>query len=45
MTGGTTVVLGRTGRNFASGMSGGVAFVFDADGKLRGELQSVHGRA
>ena len=32
MTGGTTVVLGPTGRNFASGMSGGVAFVFDADG-------------
>ena len=34
MTGGTTVVLGRTGRNFASGMSGGVAFVFDADGSF-----------
>ena len=32
MTGGTVVVLGRTGRNFASGMSGGVAFVFDAEG-------------
>ena len=32
MTGGTVVVLGKTGRNFASGMSGGVAFVFDADG-------------
>lgn len=32
MTGGTVVVLGRTGRNFASGMSGGVAYVFDADG-------------
>ncbi len=29
MTGGTVVVLGRTGRNFAAGMSGGVAYVFD----------------
>ena len=32
MTGGTVVVLGRTGRNFASGMSGGVAYVFDERG-------------
>jgi glutamate synthase domain-containing protein 3 len=32
MTGGTVVVLGRTGRNFAAGMSGGVAFVYDDDG-------------
>jgi glutamate synthase (NADPH) large chain len=32
MTGGTVVVLGRTGRNFAAGMSGGIAYVFDADG-------------
>ncbi|HSW41235.1 MAG TPA: glutamate synthase subunit alpha, partial [Patescibacteria group bacterium] len=32
MTGGTAVVLGRTGRNFAAGMSGGVAYVLDADG-------------
>jgi glutamate synthase domain-containing protein 2/glutamate synthase domain-containing protein 3 len=31
MTGGRVVVLGRTGRNFAAGMSGGVAYVFDAD--------------
>jgi glutamate synthase (ferredoxin) len=29
MTGGTAVVLGKTGRNFAAGMSGGVAFVYD----------------
>jgi glutamate synthase (NADPH/NADH) large chain len=29
MTGGTVVVLGRTGRNFAAGMSGGRAFVLD----------------
>jgi glutamate synthase (NADPH/NADH) large chain len=29
MTGGTVVVLGETGRNFAAGMSGGVAYVYD----------------
>jgi len=28
-------VLGRTGRNFAAGMSGGVAYVYDADGSFR----------
>jgi glutamate synthase (NADPH/NADH) large chain len=32
MTGGTVVVLGHTGRNFAAGMSGGMAFVLDEDG-------------
>jgi glutamate synthase domain-containing protein 2/glutamate synthase domain-containing protein 1/glutamate synthase domain-containing protein 3 len=32
MTGGRVVVLGRTGRNFAAGMSGGSAYVLDADG-------------
>ncbi len=32
MTGGTVVVLGNTGRNFAAGMSGGVAYVLDVDG-------------
>jgi glutamate synthase domain-containing protein 3 len=32
MTGGTVVVLGLTGRNFAAGMSGGVAYVYDVDG-------------
>ncbi|MGB3585610.1 MAG: glutamate synthase large subunit, partial [Tunicatimonas sp.] len=31
MTGGTVVVLGRTGRNFGAGMSGGVAFVYDQE--------------
>src|SRR5881392_2227749 len=31
MTGGTVVVLGRTGRNFAAGMSGGIAYVYDPD--------------
>lgn len=34
MTGGTVVVLGKTGRNFAAGMSGGVAYIFDVDGKF-----------
>lgn len=29
MTGGTVVILGKTGRNFAAGMSGGVAYVYD----------------
>jgi glutamate synthase (NADPH/NADH) large chain len=32
MTGGTVVVLGLTGQNFAAGMSGGVAYVYDIDG-------------
>ncbi|KAF2610711.1 hypothetical protein F2Q70_00008057 [Brassica cretica] len=34
MTGGTVVVLGKTGRNFAAGMSGGIAYVLDVDGKF-----------
>ena len=34
MTGGIVVVLGRTGRNFAAGMSGGIAYVFDRDGEF-----------
>jgi len=34
MTGGTVVVLGQTGRNFAAGMSGGVAYVYDEDGQF-----------
>ncbi len=32
MTGGTVVILGETGRNFAAGMSGGVAYVLDKNG-------------
>ena len=32
MTGGSVVVLGRTGRNFGAGMSGGIAFVYDQEG-------------
>ncbi len=35
MTGGRVVVLGPTGRNFAAGMSGGLAFVLDEDGSFR----------
>ena len=38
MTGGRVVVLGRTGRNFAAGMSGGVAYVLDATGNFRQRL-------
>ena len=34
MTGGTVVILGRTGKNFAAGMSGGVAYVLDEDHDL-----------
>ena len=32
MTGGIAVILGNTGRNFAAGMSGGIAYVYDVDG-------------
>ncbi len=32
MTGGVVVVLGKTGRNFAAGMSGGIAYVYDPEG-------------
>ena len=32
MTGGTVVVLGKTGKNFAAGMSGGIAYVYDPEG-------------
>ena len=34
MTGGRTVVLGKTGRNFAAGMSGGIAYVWDEEGNF-----------
>jgi glutamate synthase domain-containing protein 3 len=36
MTGGVVLVLGRAGRNFGAGMSGGVAFVLDDDGGFAG---------
>jgi glutamate synthase (ferredoxin) len=35
MTGGCVVVIGATGRNFAAGMSGGVAYVLDEDGAFK----------
>ncbi len=35
MTGGVVVVLGETGRNFAAGMSGGIAYVLDGNGGFR----------
>ena len=34
MTGGRVVILGRTGRNFAAGMSGGIAYVWDKEGEF-----------
>lgn len=40
MTGGKVVVLGPTGRNFAAGMSGGVAYVYDPDRELAGRLNT-----
>jgi glutamate synthase domain-containing protein 3 len=36
MTGGRAVILGPTGRNFGAGMSGGEAYVYDPDEKLKG---------
>jgi glutamate synthase (NADPH/NADH) large chain len=35
MTGGRTVILGETGRNFAAGMSGGIAYVYDYKGTFK----------
>ena len=35
MTGGTAVILGAVGDNFGAGMTGGMAFVYDPDGRLR----------
>lgn len=34
MTGGTAVIIGAVGKNFGAGMSGGVAYVYDAEGKF-----------
>jgi len=34
MTGGRVVILGETGRNFAAGMSGGIAYIYDPEGKF-----------
>ena len=41
MTGGTVVVLGQTGRNFAAGMSGGIAYVYDEDGGFAGRCNTA----
>jgi glutamate synthase (ferredoxin) len=38
MTGGQVIVLGETGRNFAAGMSGGIAYVYDIDGQFEKRL-------
>lgn len=35
MTGGCAVILGLTGRNFAAGMSGGIAYILDVDGSFK----------
>jgi glutamate synthase (ferredoxin) len=40
MTGGRVVVLGKTGRNFAAGMSGGIAYVLDRDGTFSQRLNT-----
>jgi glutamate synthase domain-containing protein 3 len=40
MTGGRVVVLGPTGRNFAAGMSGGVAYVYDVDRRFAGRCNT-----
>ncbi|MFZ2510321.1 MAG: glutamate synthase-related protein, partial [Gordonia sp. (in: high G+C Gram-positive bacteria)] len=40
MTGGRVVVLGETGRNFAAGMSGGVAYVYDKNGTFEQNLNT-----
>jgi glutamate synthase (NADPH/NADH) large chain len=41
MTAGVVVVLGSTGRNFAAGMSGGIAYVFDEDGAFRNRCNAA----
>jgi glutamate synthase (NADPH/NADH) large chain len=41
MTGGTVIVLGPTGRNFAAGMSGGIAYVLDDDRVLPGRVSKA----
>ncbi len=52
MTGGKAVILGKTGRNFGAGMSGGIAYVYDTDGDFAEkcnmemiELEKVHATA
>lgn len=38
MTGGIVLILGLTGRNFAAGMSGGIAYVYDIDGSFKSKV-------
>ncbi|CAO3641354.1 unnamed protein product [Cunninghamella blakesleeana] len=40
MTGGRVVILGGTGRNFAAGMSGGIAYVLDVDGQFKSRVNT-----
>ncbi len=40
MTGGRVIILGDTGRNFAAGMSGGIAYVYDVKGKFSGNCNA-----
>ena len=40
MTGGRVVVLGNTGRNFAAGMSGGIAYIWDPSGEFAGNCNA-----
>ena len=40
MTGGTAVILGNIGHNFAAGMTGGMAFVYDAKGELKNRINT-----
>jgi glutamate synthase domain-containing protein 3 len=40
MTGGRVVVLGSTGRNFAAGMSGGIAYIWDPQGQFSGNCNA-----
>ncbi len=40
MTGGRVVILGPTGRNFAAGMSGGIAYIYDVQGKFAGNCNT-----
>lgn len=40
MTGGTVVILGLTGRNFAAGMSGGIAYVYDIDASFKTKVNT-----
>ena len=41
MTGGCAVIIGPTGRNFAAGMSGGVAYVLDEEGDFRSKVHNA----